>query len=64
MSWWTACARDCASSASGSAGRPRWSSRGGVAVNQPIRRALGRVAAEQGTVLVAPPRNCAPTTAR
>ena len=28
---------------------------GGVAVNQPIRRALGRVAAEQGTVLVAPP---------
>jgi N6-L-threonylcarbamoyladenine synthase len=28
---------------------------GGVAVNQTIRRALGRVAAEQGTVLVAPP---------
>src|SRR5262245_2748369 len=28
---------------------------GGVAVNQPIRRALGRVATEQGTVLVAPP---------
>src|SRR5436190_8566269 len=28
---------------------------GGVAVNQPIRRALGRVAAEHGTILVAPP---------
>src|SRR6476646_249911 len=28
---------------------------GGVAVNQSIRRALGRVASEQGTVLVAPP---------
>jgi N6-L-threonylcarbamoyladenine synthase len=28
---------------------------GGVAVNQAIRRALGRVASEQGTVLVAPP---------
>jgi N6-L-threonylcarbamoyladenine synthase len=28
---------------------------GGVAVNQTIRRALARVAAEQGTVLVAPP---------
>src|SRR5947208_5584643 len=28
---------------------------GGVAVNQAIRRALGRLAAEQGTVLVAPP---------
>jgi tRNA N6-adenosine threonylcarbamoyltransferase len=28
---------------------------GGVAVNQAIRRALGRVAAEHGTVLVAPP---------
>src|SRR5437016_10342974 len=28
---------------------------GGVAVNQSIRRAVGRVAAEQGTVLVAPP---------
>jgi N6-L-threonylcarbamoyladenine synthase len=28
---------------------------GGVAVNQPIRRALNRVATEQGTVLVAPP---------
>jgi N6-L-threonylcarbamoyladenine synthase len=28
---------------------------GGVAVNQTIRRALGRVAAEQGTTLVAPP---------
>ena len=28
---------------------------GGVAVNQAIRRALGRVAAEQGTILVAPP---------
>jgi N6-L-threonylcarbamoyladenine synthase len=28
---------------------------GGVAVNQSIRRALGRVATEQGTVLVAPP---------
>src|SRR5207253_8888988 len=28
---------------------------GGVAVNQSIRRALGRVAQEQGTVLVAPP---------
>ena len=28
---------------------------GGVAVNQSIRRALGRVAREQGTVLVAPP---------
>src|ERR1041385_9174457 len=28
---------------------------GGVAVNQAIRRALGRVATEQGTVLVAPP---------
>jgi N6-L-threonylcarbamoyladenine synthase len=28
---------------------------GGVAVNQPIRRALNRVAQEQGTVLVAPP---------
>jgi tRNA N6-adenosine threonylcarbamoyltransferase len=28
---------------------------GGVAVNQPLRRALGRVAVEQGTVLVAPP---------
>jgi len=28
---------------------------GGVAVNQTIRRALGRVASEQGTVLVAPP---------
>jgi N6-L-threonylcarbamoyladenine synthase len=28
---------------------------GGVAVNQPIRRALGRLASEQGTVLVAPP---------
>jgi N6-L-threonylcarbamoyladenine synthase len=28
---------------------------GGVAVNQAIRRAVGRVAAEQGTALVAPP---------
>jgi hypothetical protein len=28
---------------------------GGVAVNQAIRRALGRVASEHGTVLVAPP---------
>ena len=28
---------------------------GGVAVNQPLRRALNRVAIEQGTVLVAPP---------
>src|SRR6195256_5508835 len=28
---------------------------GGVPVNQPIRRALGRVAVEHGTVLVAPP---------
>jgi N6-L-threonylcarbamoyladenine synthase len=28
---------------------------GGVAVNQSIRRAVGRVASEQGTVLVAPP---------
>ena len=28
---------------------------GGVAVNQPLRRALNRVAQEQGTVLVAPP---------
>ena len=28
---------------------------GGVAVNQSIRRALNRVAQEQGTVMVAPP---------
>ena len=42
-------------SANDSAGRPRWSSRAASRSNQSIRRALGRVATEQGTVLVAPP---------
>ncbi len=37
---------------------------GGVAVNKAIRRGLNRVATEQGTVLVARRRSCAPTTAR
>ena len=37
---------------------------GGVAVNQSIRRALGRVAAEHGTCWSRRRRNCAPTMAR
>ena len=45
----------CACSANSFGGPTALVVAGGVAVNQSIRRALNRVAHEQGTVLVAPP---------